>query len=142
MKRFFRGRLGLVTVAGVIIAAVAVSPAIGGPSLKSLVKKEVKKQLKNKVGPQGPPGSNANLGTITTVNSGNIAVANNDSNNGQVSCAAGQVAISGGANIQGLPVGASLNASRRVDSDTWTASVTNQSGGSVNLQIQVDCITP
>ena len=42
----------------VVLVAVAVaSPALGGPSLKSLVKKEVKKQLKGKTGPPGPQGA-------------------------------------------------------------------------------------
>jgi Collagen triple helix repeat (20 copies) len=40
-----------------LVAAVAIaSPAIGGPSLKKLVKKEVAKQLAGKTGPQGPQG--------------------------------------------------------------------------------------
>ena len=38
---------GLVAV---VVVAVA-SPALGGPSLRSLVKKEVKKQLAGKTGP-------------------------------------------------------------------------------------------
>jgi hypothetical protein len=40
----------------VVLAALMVgSPAIGGPSLKKLVKKEVAKQLAGKTGPQSPP---------------------------------------------------------------------------------------
>ena len=39
----------------VLVAAVAVS-AVGGPSLKKLIKREVAKQLANKTGPQGPQG--------------------------------------------------------------------------------------
>ncbi len=41
-----------------LIGAVAVvSPAFGGPSLKSLVKKEVAKQVSRAAGPPGPPGA-------------------------------------------------------------------------------------
>jgi hypothetical protein len=50
-------------VAAVAIAMLVVSPAIGGPSLKSLVKKEVAKQLRGKSGPQGPPGAPGTPGT-------------------------------------------------------------------------------
>jgi hypothetical protein len=44
---------GLALVAALAVAA----PAIGGTSLKKLVKKEVAKQLAGKSGPQGPPGA-------------------------------------------------------------------------------------
>jgi hypothetical protein len=47
-----------------LIATLAiVSSAVGGPSLKSLVKKEVSRQLAGKTGPQGPPGTNGTNGT-------------------------------------------------------------------------------
>jgi hypothetical protein len=58
-------QLGIVL--GLILAILVVSPAIGGPSLRSLVKQEVAKQVasvskaKGKRGPrgaQGPPGAN------------------------------------------------------------------------------------
>src|SRR5262249_60896342 len=57
-------RLGhLIAAVAAITALVVVSPALGGPSLKSLVKTEVSKQLsaqtskkKGKPGPPGPPG--------------------------------------------------------------------------------------
>jgi hypothetical protein len=45
-----------VTLGALLVAAVLISPAIGGPSLKKLVKKEVRKQLANKRGPAGPAG--------------------------------------------------------------------------------------
>jgi hypothetical protein len=47
------------TVGAVVIAVAAINPALGGPSLKSQVKKEVKKQLaklKLPAGQQGNPG--------------------------------------------------------------------------------------
>ncbi|MGZ5311994.1 MAG: hypothetical protein ACXWFN_12235 [Solirubrobacterales bacterium] len=44
-------------VAALVLVALFVSPALGGPSLKKLVKKEVSKQLKGKQGGQGPPGA-------------------------------------------------------------------------------------
>jgi hypothetical protein len=53
---------------GLAVAAVlaVVTPALGGPSLRSLVKKEVKKQLAGKTGPQGPAGTNGTNGTSGT----------------------------------------------------------------------------
>jgi hypothetical protein len=51
-------RLGRIAVTlGVTIAVIAVAPALGGPSLKKLVKKEVAKQIAKATGPQGPPGT-------------------------------------------------------------------------------------
>jgi hypothetical protein len=59
-RKLTRGRAVGVGLAGVVIAAVAISPALGGPSLKKLVnkavKKEVKKQIKGKTGPRGQTG--------------------------------------------------------------------------------------
>jgi hypothetical protein len=47
------------TVALAVIGAVAIAaPALGGPSLKSLVKKEVAKQLAKATGPPGQAGAN------------------------------------------------------------------------------------
>jgi hypothetical protein len=59
MLRSFLGRkwvLASLAVATTLAFSAVVVPALGGPSLKQLVKKEVKRQLKGKVGPQGPPG--------------------------------------------------------------------------------------
>jgi hypothetical protein len=62
-----RVRLGHVTIALAVIAAIAIAaPAIGGSSLKKLVKKEVAKQLKGKQGPQGPQGLQGTPGTNAT----------------------------------------------------------------------------
>jgi hypothetical protein len=50
----------------VIVAAVAVSPALGGPSLRKLVKNEVAKQIGKATGPagsDGAPGTNGAPGT-------------------------------------------------------------------------------
>jgi hypothetical protein len=53
-----------VTIALALIAALAIAaPAIGGPSLKKLVKKEVSKQIAKATGPAGPPGANGVNGT-------------------------------------------------------------------------------
>src|SRR5262245_29910278 len=53
-----RPKWSTVIVALALVAALAVAaPAIGGLSLKKLVKKEVSKQLKGKTGPQGPAGA-------------------------------------------------------------------------------------
>ncbi|MGA9635028.1 MAG: hypothetical protein WBQ41_07280 [Solirubrobacterales bacterium] len=52
-----RNTLVAVALGAVVLAAAVVSPALGGPSLKSLVKKEVKRQLAKKRGPSGAAGS-------------------------------------------------------------------------------------
>jgi hypothetical protein len=57
MKRRY-AVIGLALIAALAIA----SPSLGGPSLRSLVKKEVKKQLKGKTGPQGPAGAAGGAG--------------------------------------------------------------------------------
>jgi hypothetical protein len=66
MRRITRTRLIAVGLPAVLVAALVVSPALGGPSLKKLVKKEVAKQLAGKVGPpgaQGPQGAAGAPGT-------------------------------------------------------------------------------
>jgi hypothetical protein len=56
-------------VGAIVLAAIVISPAIGGPSLKKLVKKEVSKQLANKQGPQGPAGQQGPAGADLAANS-------------------------------------------------------------------------
>ena len=57
-----RAKWSHVTIALALIAAVAIAvPAIGGPSLKKLVKKEVSKQISKATGPAGPPGAQGTL---------------------------------------------------------------------------------
>jgi hypothetical protein len=51
---------------GTVAVLLLVSPALGGPSLKSLVKKEVARQLAGKTGPQGPAGTNGTNGADGT----------------------------------------------------------------------------
>ncbi len=52
-----RVRWSHMTIALALIAALAIAaPAIGGPSLKKLVKKEVSKQIAKATGPAGSPG--------------------------------------------------------------------------------------
>ena len=59
-----RVRTSHVAIALGLVAALAIaSPAIGGPSLKQLVKKEVSKQISKATGPQGPAGANGTNGT-------------------------------------------------------------------------------
>ena len=69
-----RTRAALVGLMAVVILGFVVSPAIGGPSLRKLVKKEVAKQIAAATGPQGaqgPPGApgapGANGADITTL---------------------------------------------------------------------------
>jgi len=63
-----RSRVVLVIAA---IAAIAiVSPALGGPSVRSLVRKEVSKQISKATGPAGPPGSPGTARAYAYVNPG------------------------------------------------------------------------
>jgi len=55
--RLSNGRGVVVIVLAFLVALTVISPALGGPSLKNLVKKEVKKQLAKKQGPAGQPGT-------------------------------------------------------------------------------------
>jgi hypothetical protein len=52
----------MVALGVVALVAVAITPALGGPSLKKLVSKEVKKQLANRVGPKGEQGQKGEQG--------------------------------------------------------------------------------
>jgi hypothetical protein len=56
----------LAVALGVVLAVMIVSPALGGPSLRSLVKKEVAKQISKATGPAGPAGTNGSNGTNGT----------------------------------------------------------------------------
>jgi hypothetical protein len=55
----------LAGLVALVVVAVA-SPALGGPSLRSLVKKEVKKQLAGKTGPAGTNGTGGTNGANGT----------------------------------------------------------------------------
>jgi hypothetical protein len=63
-------KLTAIAVGALVLVATAISPALGGPSLKQLVKKEVAKQLKKKKrgpsGPAGAPGAQGPQGTAGT----------------------------------------------------------------------------
>ena len=73
----WRAKWSHVVIALAVVAALAIAaPAIGGPSLKKLVKKEVSKQITKATGPQGPPGINGTNGTNGTAVA--FAAVNND----------------------------------------------------------------
>src|SRR5262245_55922081 len=59
---------GLALVAALTVA----STALGGPSLKKLVKKEVAKQLAGKTGPQGPQGAEGTARAYASVGQGSL----------------------------------------------------------------------
>src|SRR5262245_34546015 len=54
-----RSTLVPISLGVLVVVATVISSALGGPSLKKLVKKEVAKQLAGKTGPAGPAGSPA-----------------------------------------------------------------------------------
>src|SRR3954468_18146009 len=85
-----------VALAAVVVFAMA-SPALGGPSLKKLVKKEVAKQISKATGPQGPAGTNGTNG----VSGYEVVTANAPYNTTNVkttnaSCPAGKHLLGGG----------------------------------------------
>jgi hypothetical protein len=88
-----------IALAAVVVFAMA-SPALGGPSLKSLVKKEVKKQISKATGPAGPAGANGANGV-----SGYQVVTESAPYNGtnqkstNPSCPAGKQLLGGGSVI-------------------------------------------
>jgi Collagen triple helix repeat (20 copies) len=55
-----------IALAAVLALGVMVTPAMGGPSLKKLVKKEVSKQIAKAIGPAGANGANGANGTNGT----------------------------------------------------------------------------
>jgi len=57
-------RFGQIVIAiAATLVVVAVAPALGGPSLRSLVKQEVAKQISKATGPAGPNGTSGSNGT-------------------------------------------------------------------------------
>jgi hypothetical protein len=63
----WRAKWSHVTIALALIATLAIAaPALGGPSLKKLVQKEVAKQLAGKTGPPGPQGAQGAAGAPGT----------------------------------------------------------------------------
>ena len=63
MLRLWKRWVLLVAGMAALAIILVVSPALGGPSLKKLVKKEVAKQISKATGPQGPPGAAGAAGT-------------------------------------------------------------------------------
>lgn len=63
----WRPRWSTITIALAVVVVVAlVTPALGGPSLKSLVKKEVAKQISKATGPAGAAGATGTAGAAGT----------------------------------------------------------------------------
>ncbi|HEY7117610.1 MAG TPA: hypothetical protein VH475_13560 [Tepidisphaeraceae bacterium] len=135
---------------GVIGALLVVSPALGGPSLQSLVKKEVAKQFaaaqaskkKKKKKKAAPVALNTNVvqrtGTTGPITSGAAG-------DGVASCVGNEKAVGGGfaaasgfgrvdgsqpeLNGSGVPTG-------------WHVFIGNDSGGTATFTVYVLCITP
>jgi hypothetical protein len=90
----------VVGIAALVLVFAVISPALGGLSLKALVKKEVRKQLAGKSGPQGPQGPKGDQGApgssnVTVVRS-TMTVGPNAANDTFADCPAGQRATGGG----------------------------------------------
>ena len=147
-------------VAGVAAAvAFMVSPALGGSSLKKLVKKEVAKQISKAKGPAGINGA-ANVTyrrtTLTNVSSGSSAFRN-------ASCQPGEKLIGGGTGFVQQGGSQNYNATDRVSADApgvatsastatpvaegaqpdvWHGSGTNMTGGNEDFVVYAVCANP
>ena len=112
-------RMLAIGAAALVLVALLVSPAIGGPSLKKLVKKEVSKQLKGKQGAQGAPGvAGANATAL-------FAAVNSD---GSISAQSGVVAP-----VSHTPTSGqyTLTFNRNVDACAPLATLTNDDPGEI-----------
>jgi len=120
----------IVTGVGALVLVFAViSPALGGLSLKALVKKEVRKQLAGKSGPQGPQGPQGTQGTKgtdgapgssdVTVVRNTMTVGPNAANDQFADCPAGQRATGGGTAFNG---GGAFSSDKVIDSMPVDAS--------------------
>jgi hypothetical protein len=133
-----RWKVITVGIAALALALAVISPAVGGLSLKSLVKKEVRKQLRNKTGPQGPQGPQGQQGQQGQPGSSNVTVVRNtmtvgpaSSNDTFADCPAGQRATGGGTEFNGGGTGSSdkvldsmpVNASHTLTNGTPSGTV-------------------
>jgi hypothetical protein len=137
-----------IALAAVVLFAMA-SPALGGPSLKSLVKKEVAKQISKATGPPGPAGTNGTNGV-----SGYVVVTNNAPYNGtndkttSASCPSGKHLLGGGTVITRDGTGTEVaivadGPNPSGSSGTWFAEASEipstGSTGSWNMQTTIYC---
>jgi len=153
----------IVTGVGALVLVFAViSPALGGLSLKALVKKEVRKQLAGKSGPQGPQGTQGTKGTDGAPGSSDVTVVRNTmtvgpnaANDQFADCPAGQRATGGGTAFNGgdafssdkvidsMPVDASHVLTNGTPSGTvptgWWGHVAT-TGGAVTAFVWVLCV--
>ena len=89
-----------VTLGAVALSLMVINSAVGGPSLRSLVKKEVKKQIKpGPAGPQGAQGAQGPAGpnAVTVVRNTIPVDVGPDTSSGQADCPSGMRATGGGA---------------------------------------------
>jgi hypothetical protein len=133
---------------GVIAALLVVSPALGGPSLQSMVKKEVAKQFaaaqtsKKKKKKKKPVVLSTNVVQRTSTFG---PVASGDAGNGVASCQGNEKAVGGG--FTAGPGFGRLDGSRPELNGAgvptgWHVFVGNDSPGSASFTVYVLCITP
>jgi hypothetical protein len=128
-----------IALAGIVALAV-VSPALGGPSLRKLVKKEVAKQIAKATGPAGANGTNG-INGINGATNLNIRTAT-ATGTATASCNPGEHATGGG----GLDNsgGALKNSFPNIDSGTtpngsWTAEAVT---GTDSVTARIVCAAP
>jgi hypothetical protein len=143
-----------IALAAVVVFAMA-APALGGPSLKSLVKKEVKKQISKATGPAGPAGpagangangANGVSGYQVLTDSAPYNTDNQKSTN--VSCPAGKELLGGGTVVtrDGITTEVALfedGPNPSGSTTTWLAAASEipntGSTGSWNMQTTIYC---
>ena len=131
---------------GVVGALLVASPALGGPSLQSLVKKEVAKQFaateaaKKKKKKSKPPATTVvqRTATLGPINSGAAGEATASCVGSEKATGGGFAAQSGFGRLDGSrPV---LNAAGVPTG--WRVSIGNNSPGSATFEVYVMCISP
>ena len=133
-------------VLGVIGALFVVSPALGGPSLQSLVKKEVAKQFAAAQVSKKKKKKPAVLKTNVVQRTSTFGpVASGEAGNGVASCQGNEKAVSGG--FTAGPGFGRLDGSRPELNGAgvptgWHVFVGNDSPGSASFTVYVLCITP
>jgi hypothetical protein len=158
---------GMAALAVGVIGAVAimVAPALGGSSIKKLVKKEVSKQLSKAKGPAGTNGANGINGaaSVTYRRVTDSGIPNGSSIGLNAQCQPGEKLIGGGAGWVQLGASPNYDQSDQLSADgpgiatasntatpvadgqqpnVWHASGKNESGGNRDFTAYAVCASP
>ena len=131
---------------GVIGALLVVSPALGGPSLQSLVEKEVTKQLAAAPGKKKKKKKPAVLKTTVVQRTATLGpIASGAAGEAVASCVGNEKATGGGFAAQsgfGRLDGSRAELNGAGVPTGWRVSIGNDSPGPATFDVYVYCITP